>query len=538
MNERYGEQYLFGAPLRSAVAILLDGLWLPDQTRLTALLELSTAPEISLAECLEALFPDKARESALTEFRNFRKRVNDLAARKGVALRCVVDQNKRSAPGERSCWFTGATSERIEPAAHSRAASDLTPAMLDFLSRLLAGSRGTVPPLPLGENRGEGRASAGPRPHRDPLPKGEGTSTAIQALNTILASASLPAATLAFRYWLHAIAQGLPEPAPGHVNLAGADLDGWTIRGRSPDQPLRLRGANLEGARLNGARFENVDLTTASLKRAEAREALFLNVTAAHADLTRSDLCDLKWRVGSLAEARLSEAQISGTHWIDVDLTGALLPENWERDAVFVDRARMESRPTVPQRAAQLVALAASAANVTACGFSPDGRVIVSGSNDGTLRIWETETGTCLRALAAHAHPVTLCRFSVDGRQIISGARTGLPKVWDSASGECLKTEPRQNVAAAMSAVSPDGRKTASPSDDGTSVTVRDGATGACLWSGFHFPDAQSAALDLVHNRILSASPEAWRFLGWRAPDPATGHSRLLPAEFFGPLPR
>ncbi|MGE5194674.1 MAG: hypothetical protein ACM3U2_19450 [Deltaproteobacteria bacterium] len=36
---------------------------------------------------------------------------------------------------------------------------------------------------------------------------------------------------------------------------------------------------------------------------------------------------------------------------------------------------------------------------------------------------------------------------------------------------------------------------------------------------------------------ILAATPEAWRFLGWRAADPATGRPRLLPAEFFDPLP-
>jgi hypothetical protein len=30
-------------------------------------------------------------------------------------------------------------------------------------------------------------------------------------------------------------------------------------------------------------------------------------------------------------------------------------------------------------------------------------------------------------------------------------------------------------------------------------------------------------------NRILSASPEAWRFLGWRSTDPATGRLRILP---------
>ncbi|MGE5194916.1 MAG: pentapeptide repeat-containing protein, partial [Deltaproteobacteria bacterium] len=384
-------QHLFGAALRLAAAALVEHLWLPDQARLNALLELSTAPEISLADCLKALFPEKTRESALAELRNFRKRFNDLASEMGLSLRCVVDQKKRSAPAERSCWFIALKSDEIDAAASARAGAGASVDTLDFLALLMSGAATSIHPLPPGEGRSlESRLLAvpgtarpaeagtptaiGPRPHpdsrTDPSPPSQGgvrggraqlpTSSprdqsvpvpafrqVAQALNEILASASLPAATLAFRYWLHAISHGLPEPAPRHVNLAGADLEDWTIRGRSPDQPLRLRGANLEGARLNRARLENVDLTGANFKHVEAREALFLNVAAADADLTRSDLCDLKWRVGSLAEARLPEARISGTHWIDVDLTGAALPENWEHDAASVDRARMEARPIV-----------------------------------------------------------------------------------------------------------------------------------------------------------------------------------------------
>ena len=45
------------------------------------------------------------------------------------------------------------------------------------------------------------------------------------------------------------------------------------------------------------------------------------------------------------------------------------------------------------------------------------------------------------------------------------------------------------------------------------------------------------AAIDHPNNRILACGPDAWRSLGWVAPDPATGHLRMLPAETFGPLP-
>jgi uncharacterized protein YjbI with pentapeptide repeats len=510
------EPRICGSALRLAAAPLLEELWFPDQARLKALLDLSIAHDIKLSDCLEALFPDKDSKSALAHFRSFRKRINDAAARRGIALQCDLDQKRRSAPDERHCWFSSANPAAMEVATSGNAVTGASIDVLNFIGLLLGGELCGA----------------------SPLPEGEGIRESIDRLNHILGSDSLPATTLAFRYWLHAIANGLPVPAPRHVNLAGADVEGWTIRGRSLDQPLRLRGANLEGARLNRARLENVDLTSANLKHLDARECLFLNVTASHADLTRSDLRDLKWRAGSLAEARLRDAKISGAQWIDVDLTGAAFSEHWEREAAIVDRARMESRPIVAQRAAQLVAVTAGAAAVTAFGFSPDGRFIVSGANDGTLRVWNADTGKRLQTLAAHTQPVALCRFTADGRQILSAARTGVLKVWDAESGELQGTQPRPARSAGDDrSISTDGRRTASVSDDGA-LNVSDAATATCLWTGYHFPEGQSAALDVGRHRILFASAEAWRFLAWRAKDPATGQPRLFPAEFFGPLSR
>ena len=61
--------------------------------------------------------------------------------------------------------------------------------------------------------------------------------------------------------------------------------------------------------------------------------------------------------------------------------------------------------------------------------------------------------------------------------------------------------------------------------------------SGAALLTLVHGPNGQTAALDTRQQRILAASPEAWRFLGWRFFDTEARRLRLLPAEHFGPLP-
>jgi WD40 repeat protein len=108
--------------------------------------------------------------------------------------------------------------------------------------------------------------------------------------------------------------------------------------------------------------------------------------------------------------------------------------------------------------------------------------------------------------------------------------------VWDASSGECLLTLSGHASLVNACAWSPDGQRLLSGSFD-NSLRVWDTSSGQHSWSSYLLPEGQTASLDKVHGRILHASPEAWRWLGWRWTDPTTGQLRILPAEAFGPLP-
>lgn len=70
---------------------------------------------------------------------------------------------------------------------------------------------------------------------------------------------------------------------------------------------------------------------------------------------------------------------------------------------------------------------------VTSIAFSPDGRRIVSGGRDGTLRVWDTATGQETFALSAHADAVTCVAFSHDGHRVASAGGDGTVCVWDGS---------------------------------------------------------------------------------------------------------
>jgi WD40 repeat protein len=69
-----------------------------------------------------------------------------------------------------------------------------------------------------------------------------------------------------------------------------------------------------------------------------------------------------------------------------------------------------------------------------------DGR-IVSGSRDNTLRVWDSDTGDCLRVLEGHTAAVRTVAALENGR-VLSGSSDCTLRVWDVDRGRCLAVIP------------------------------------------------------------------------------------------------
>ena len=119
---------------------------------------------------------------------------------------------------------------------------------------------------------------------------------------------------------------------------------------------------------------------------------------------------------------------------------------------------------------------------VNAVAFSPDGKYVLTGSFDNSLKLWDAQTGKEIRTFAGsagHQKIVLTVAFSPDGRSLASGASDNTAKLWDVPLTRPLREFVHADAVNAL-ALSPDGTKLAGAGKD-RAITLWNTADGKQL---------------------------------------------------------
>ncbi len=140
----------------------------------------------------------------------------------------------------------------------------------------------------------------------------------------------------------------------------------------------------------------------------------------------------------------------------------------------------------------------------------PDGRALLSGCVDHTVRLWDIATGREIKCLW-HPDAVRAIFALQDGRRVLTGCADGFVRLWDFRTGQELRRLFKHAAIVRAVAVSPDGRLALSGSEDGVLVLsdlekggeVRRFEGQACaVWCAAFSPDG-SRVLTGGHDGIL-----------------------------------
>jgi WD40 repeat protein len=100
--------------------------------------------------------------------------------------------------------------------------------------------------------------------------------------------------------------------------------------------------------------------------------------------------------------------------------------------------------------------------------FSPDGRILATGSEDKTIRLWDVATGKVAGVLKGHTDAVTCLTFNPIGKILASGSKDKTIRLWDLPTGKTAAVLQGHTDGILSVAISPDGKMLASGSQDGT----------------------------------------------------------------------
>lgn len=304
---------------------------------------------------------------------------------------------------------------------------------------------------------------------------------------------------LAFYVRLHAT--GELHWIPEKFDFRNLEFTAWEFIG-TKENPLRLPQVDFSGGTLIRVRFHHVELIASRWHCANLCSAEFLGCILESADFAsegngKTCLEGVRMRECQISDSKITGAILDGLR-IELPRWDVPTEELWHtklREYQVLPEPCISAKWTAPLPTGSTSPLLAGAnllllpsaqwssghrGSVMCVAYFPDGRRIASGSRDRSIRIWDADSGVCIRVLEGHTEGVWQLAISPNGRLLASASDDGPVRLWDADTGLFLRTLEGLSGYATSVAFTPDGLHIFS----GTSnyrVGIWDAESGECL---------------------------------------------------------
>lgn len=182
--------------------------------------------------------------------------------------------------------------------------------------------------------------------------------------------------------------------------------------------------------------------------------------------------------------------------------------------------------------------LMSHAGEVNTVAISPDGKSIVSGSDDKTIKVWNLSSHALQRTLKGHQGWVYSVAISPDSQTIVSGSQDLTIRLWNLHSGQQIRSLTGHSSYINSVAISPDNTKIASASYDKT-VKIWDLKTGRVDTLIGHSREVLSVAFSPNGKKVVSGSVDRtikiWDLNALKVQHTLTGHTGDVNAIAISP---
>ena len=239
------------------------------------------------------------------------------------------------------------------------------------------------------------------------------------------------------------------------------------------------------------------------------------------------DHCNLSHATLGPVQAEAAEsttkffAVLSGAVLSHADLSYACLTKA-NLSSACLDHAQLGYANMLDVEFGQRAMLLGHTDSVTSVAVSSDGKYVVSGSEDKSVKIWSTETGDVVQSLTGHTDGVLSVAVSSDGKYVVSGSWDNSVKIWSTKTGDVVWTLTGHTSDVSSVTVSSDGKYVVSGSGD-KSVKIWSTETGDVVRTlTGHTSDVSSVAVSSDGKYVVSGSKDysvkIWSTDGSRVP--------------------